>query len=64
MFSGALQTFYYHSKAEDTIAVKGKQADDQTDDADDEEEPDIDEEIAQWLCWPTMLGMLSIICFN
>jgi len=41
MFSGALQTFYYHSKAEDTIAIKGKQADDQTDAADDEEEPDI-----------------------
>ena len=41
MFSGALQTFYYHSKAEDTIAVKGKQVDEQSDDADDEEEPDI-----------------------
>ena len=41
MFSGALQTFYYHSKAEDMIAVKGKQVDEQSDDADDEEEPDI-----------------------
>jgi hypothetical protein len=41
MFSGALQTFYYHSKAEDAIAVKGKKVDEQSDDADDEEELDI-----------------------
>ena len=41
MFSGALQTYYYHSKGEDTIAVKGKKAEEESDDADDEEEPDV-----------------------